>query len=59
MFLFLLLGIVIGIFLKETYTIPQLKPLLDKLFEMGNMREMEEEEEVVEKEKEKEKENAD
>ena len=57
MFLFLLLGIVIGIFLKETYTIPQLKPLLDKLFEMGNMREMEEEEEVVEKEKEKE--NAD
>tara|TARA_B110000858_G_C17702597_1_gene426678 strand:+ start:780 stop:953 length:174 start_codon:yes stop_codon:yes gene_type:complete len=57
MFLFLLLGIVIGIFLKETYTIPQLKPLMDKLFEMGNMREMEEEEEVVEKEKEKE--NAD
>ena len=52
MFLFLLLGIVIGIFLKETYTIPQLKPLMDKLFEMGNMREMEEEEEVVEKEKE-------
>jgi hypothetical protein len=55
MFLFLLLGIVIGIFLKETYSIPQMKPLLDKLFEMGNMREMEEEEEeevVVEKEKE-------
>jgi|TARA_B110000208_G_scaffold190739_1_gene255444 hypothetical protein len=41
MFILLLIGIIIGVYIKETYQIPLMKPLMDKLFEMGNLREME------------------
>jgi|TARA_B110000858_G_scaffold44368_1_gene50762 hypothetical protein len=52
MFILFLIGILIGIYLKESYQIPPMKPLLDKLFERPNKIEMNEEEPTVEKEKE-------
>tara|TARA_B110000503_G_C6914588_1_gene316112 strand:+ start:165 stop:326 length:162 start_codon:yes stop_codon:yes gene_type:complete len=52
MFIFLLFGILIGIYVKETMQIPRLQPYVDKLFSK------QEQPKPPEKEKEKEKENA-
>jgi hypothetical protein len=43
MFILFLFGILIGIYIKESYQIPPMKPLLDKLFERSNKIEMDEE----------------
>lgn len=43
MFILFLIGILIGIYLKESYQIPPMKPFLDKLFERSNKIEMDEE----------------
>lgn len=53
MFILFLIGILIGIYIKETYQIPPMKPLLDKLFERSNKIENEEEQ-PAQPEKEKE-----
>jgi|TARA_B110000211_G_C14022391_1_gene528294 hypothetical protein len=54
MFIFLLIGILIGIYVKETFEIPRLKPYVDKMFSKHEPSPPE-----PEPEKEKEKENAD
>tara|TARA_B110000902_G_C13899966_1_gene434005 strand:- start:102 stop:275 length:174 start_codon:yes stop_codon:yes gene_type:complete len=43
MFILFLIGILIGIYIKESYQIPPMKPLFDKLFERSNKIEMDEE----------------
>jgi hypothetical protein len=52
MFIFLFIGILIGIYVKETMQIPKMKPFMDKLFTEQPSTE-------PEPEPEKEKENAD
>tara|TARA_B110000858_G_scaffold108207_1_gene123674 strand:+ start:939 stop:1103 length:165 start_codon:yes stop_codon:yes gene_type:complete len=54
MFIFLFIGILIGIYAKETMQIPQMKPFMDKLFTKHDQPSTE-----PEPEPEKEKENAD
>jgi len=52
MFILFLFGILIGIYIKESYQIPPMKPFLDKLFERSDKVRLDEEEPTVEKEKE-------
>lgn len=59
MFVFLLFGIIIGIYIKETYNLPPMKPYLDRAFGSENQREKETEIEETEKKLEKEKKNSD